>query len=92
MGGMEVNFVHSWLADSENLLFVPLGVSRSSIKRPQGPAFPKKLIRRSLISVQCRREVLLLLFDMVERLINIILFALQSLDMGKKSSKLDCRL
>lgn len=85
---MAINIVHSWLAYLENLLFIPFGVSRSCIKS-QGPAFPEKLFRRSLVGIQRHGEILLLLFDIVEGLIDIILFPLQSLDVGKESSKLD---
>lgn len=72
----------------EGSLFVPLGVSRSSVEGPQSAAFSKKLFCRSLVRIQRRGEILLLLLDVVKSLINVILFPLHSLDMGKQSSQL----
>ena len=62
---------------AKNLLFITFSVCRAGIQSPQATTLATDyFIRNFVVSFECRSELFLLLFDVIEGLVNVILFAL----------------
>lgn len=74
---------------TSHILFVPFGICGTSVKSSQATSLSAdNLICDLFISLQRRREVLLLLLDVVEGLVNIILFTFRSQNCSVESTQL----
>ena len=75
-----------------NLLFVSLGVSRACIQGSQTALPAEDILHCLFIGIERRRKILLLLFYVIQRLIDLILLPLHSRNMAEQSSQLRNKL
>lgn len=77
------------LTKAQHLLFVSLSVRRAGIKRPEGSTLTTENIRHLLlVHLNCSTELPFLLFDVIQRLVNIILLPFGGQNMAVQSRKL----
>ncbi len=75
-----------------NLLFISLGVSRACIQGSQAALPTEDILHCLFIGIERRGKILLLLFYMIQRLIDLILLPFHGCNMAEQSGQLQDKL